>query len=167
MTEEQCEVFEKWFNKRKYEVQKNGKVRDSGRRPTNSRAILKEWQSLKGILDGYFITDEDEIQNFIEVKRNELWPDDDDGQDSDGKLTASQLIEVFNNRFDESFEFRIVRSAFILFRRNKLSNQQVKIKTAATETRIMLMEEDLPAPDKELCTNLIEIRLARLNSEIR
>lgn len=166
MTEEQYEVFEKWFNKRKYEVQKNGKVRDSGRRPTNPRAILKEWQSLKGILDDYFITDEDEIQDFVETKRNELWPDGNE-QDSNGKLTASQLIEVFNNRFDESFEFRIVRSAFILFRRNKLSNQQVKIKTAATETRIMLMEEDLPAPEKELCTNLIEIRLARLNSEMR
>lgn len=166
MNAEQKGIFEDWFGRKKYTVQKNGKVRGPSNKTVKMVDILKDWTGSKGLFKGYFPTDEDEIQDFVDQVHDEQWPDSGDNDD-DGKLSASQLIELFNNRFDEAFEFRLIRSAFILFRKNKLANQQVKIKTAATETRIMLMQEDLPALDKELCINCVEMRLAELNTEMR
>ena len=44
MTGEQKDIFSDWFEKKKFEIQKNGKVRDSGRRQASTKSILDAWK---------------------------------------------------------------------------------------------------------------------------
>lgn len=68
MTEEQFQVFDGWFTASRYDFQKNGKVRDRGRRLVNVKDILAAWKAVKGILPNYFAMDEDDIQEYIANK---------------------------------------------------------------------------------------------------
>lgn len=165
MTEQQLLDFDEWASKRKYEFQRNGKVRDSGRRNKSVKDLLADWRSSKGLFDKYFAADEDDIQDYINWKVNQLWPDGD--ADSKDTPSVQDMMLSFLEQFNEDYEFRLVKSAFILFQKNLLCSKQVKLKTAATNTRLKLMMDGKPVLADELCVDIVEKCLEDCTDELR
>lgn len=166
MTEQQLLDFDEWASKRKYEFQRNGKVRDSGRRNKSVKDLLVDWRSSKGLFDKYFAADEDDIQDYINWKINQLWPDGEEDK-KDNSQSVQDMMLAFLEQFNEDYEFRLVKSAFILFQKNLLCSKQVKLKTAATNTRLKLMMDGKPVLADELCVDIVEKCLEDCTDELR
>lgn len=166
MTEQQLLDFDEWASKRKYEFQRNGKVRDSGRRNKSVKDILTDWRSSKGLFDKYFAADEDDIQDYINWKIDQLWPDGEEDKKDDSPSVQDMML-AFLEQFNEDYEFRLVKSAFILFQKNLLCSKQVKLKTAATNTRLKLMMDGKPVLADELCVDIVEKCLEDCTDELR
>ena len=161
MTEQQEQVFADWFTAKKFIVQYNGKVRDAGNRPVTTKAILVAWKALKGFNDNYFAIDEDDIDAFVTSHVP--------AKETDNKDTPSvqDMMLSFLEQFNEDYEFRLVKSAFILFQKNLLCSKQVKLKTAATNTRLKLMMDGKPVLADELCVDIVEKCLEDCTDELR
>lgn len=170
MTEQEFIDFDEWASRRKYDFQRNGKVRDCGRRPRSTKDILSDWKGAKGLYDKYFAVDEDDIQDYINWKINQLWPEGSDGDDgdNDSEVTSIQAMMLdFLEQIDRDYEFRLVKSAFILYQRGLVYAKQVKIKKAATNTRLKLMSEGRKVLPDELCVSLVEKMLEDKTDELR
>lgn len=150
MTEEQEQIFTEWFNAKKFIIQYNGKVRDAGNRPVATKAILTAWKALKGFNENYFAIDDDDIDAYvashIPVKE----------EVSDGKPTAQDLMLNFTGKFLDEFELRIESNTPIIFKKGGLYNEQVGLKDAAKETRIALIQQNIPCPKLEEATSYVE-----------
>lgn len=167
LTEQNLKDFDEWATRRKYEFQRNGKVRDSGRRPKSPKDILSDWRGAKGLYDKYFAVDEDDIQDYISWKVKQLWPEGQSEDEEDSGKNVQTMMLDFMEQFEQDYEFRLVKSAFILFQRNLLCSKQVKLKRAATNTRLKLMAEGHKVLPDELCTDLAEKMLEDKTDELR
>ena len=121
MTDEQKKVFAGWFDKTGMYAQKNGKVRGASNQIIPVSKIRAKWEALKGYLDGYFATDEDDIQGFIDEKVAELYPETDNTDTSPEKLTMQNFMLLW----DDTFELRLVSNTPIIFRKGGLYNEQI------------------------------------------
>lgn len=162
MTEQQEQVFAEWFTAKKFIVQYNGKVRDAGNRPVATKAILVAWKALKGFNDNYFAIDEDDIDAFVASRTPAK-----DADKKDDSPSVQDMMLAFLEQFNEDYEFRLVKSAFILFQKNLLCSKQVKLKTAATNTRLKLMMDGKPVLADELCVDIVEKCLEDCTDELR
>lgn len=162
MTEQQEQVFAEWFTAKKFIVQYNGKVRDAGNRPVATKAILAAWKALKGFNDSYFAIDEDDIDAFVASNTPAK-----DADKKDDSPSVQDMMLAFLEQFNEDYEFRLVKSAFILFQKNLLCSKQVKLKTAATNTRLKLMMDGKPVLADELCVDIVEKCLEDCTDELR
>jgi hypothetical protein len=152
MTDEQKEVFEKWFEKTCMYVQKNGKVRGTGNQVISVSKIRAKWEAVKGYLDGYFPTDEDDIQGFIDGKVAEMYPETDNTESSPEKLTMQNFMLLW----DDTFELRLVSNTPIIFRKGGLYNEQIGLKDSAKEIRVTMVDIGQKPPKVEDATAYVE-----------
>lgn len=151
------EAFQTWFNK-KYTVVRgrNGKpsITTPGHKFTPQQ-IQEAWQSREYEIDGWKYVSVNEIEEFV----NGLMPEA-QGSDGDGKMSDAEKILLFLERLEREYEIRLKNSAFILFRRGVQKDKQVLVKTAATNTRLLLMSENVPVLPLETCISLVELQLS-------
>lgn len=159
------EAFKTWFNK-KYTVirGKNGQpsITTPGHKYTPQQ-IQTAWQSREFEIDGWEYVSVNEIEEFA----NELMPEAQGPDSEDGKMSDAEKILVFLERFYQEYEFRLDESAFILFRKKVSKDKQVMIKTAATNTRLYLMADNVPVLPLETCISLVELQLAEKTENIQ
>lgn len=154
MTEEQKDIFSDWFEKKKFEIQKNGKVRDSGRRQASTKLILDAWKQAKGFFDGYFATDEDDIQDFIDGKVAELYPDTDDN-DNDNGPTMAQRRQKFREMYNELYDTEEDGVSIKTVSKKFHTGLPVSDSSIVNNIRGLMMDENFPPPSKEDCLAMI------------
>lgn len=77
------EHFKQWFGEN-YEVQKNGGLRDKGRRRTDTDTIWTEWMKLKRFREGtgtWAPLELEDIEKFIKDEQKRKWPSNEDEED--------------------------------------------------------------------------------------
>ena len=154
MTGEQKDIFSDWFEKKKFEIQKNGKVRDSGRRQASTKSILDAWKQAKGFFDGYFATDEDDIQDFIDGKVAELYPETDDN-DNDGGPTMAQRRQKFREMYTELYDTEEDGVSIKTVSKKFHTGLPVSDSSIVNNIRGLMMDENFPPPSKEDCLAMI------------
>ena len=152
MTEEQYGYFDEWFQKKKYDLQKNGKVRDSGRRQVNLKSILDSWKASKGFYANYFAIDEDEIQEYIDTKISELYPDGSDEEVIEEKVRMQNFLLMW----DDTFELRLVSNTPIIFRKDGVYDEQIGLKDSAKEIRVSMIDAGQKPPKMEDAVSYVE-----------
>lgn len=164
--EEQIEVFGDFLTKKGFHVKnKNGSVQvlDGYGHRINDNKISALWKSTKEYNDKYFPVDIEDLPGLYSSFTEEA-----QGPDSeDGKMSDAEKILVFLERFYKEYEFRLDKSAFILFRKGVSRDKQVMIKTAATNTRLYLMADNVPVLPLETCISLVELQLAEKTENIQ
>ena len=74
------EHFKQWFGEN-YEVQKNGGLRDKGRRKTDTDTIWTEWMKLKRFREStgtWAPLELEDIEKFVNDEKKRRWPSDDE-----------------------------------------------------------------------------------------
>lgn len=156
--EEQIEVFGDFLTKKGFHVKsKNGSVLvyDGYGHRINDNKISALWKSTKEYNDKYFPVD---IEDLPSIYSN--FTEEAQGSDGEGKTSDAEKILLFLERFERDYEIRLVESAFILFRRGLQKDKQVLVKTAATNTRLSLMVDNLPVLPVETCVSLVEYQIS-------
>lgn len=154
MTEEQKDIFSDWFEKTCMYVQKNGKVRGTGNQVISVSKIRAKWEAVKGYLDGYFATDEDDIQDFIDGKVAELYPETDDNDNDDGP-TMAQRRQKFREMYTELYDTEEDGVSIKTVSKKFHTGLPVSDSSIVNNIRGLMMDENFPPPSKEDCLAMI------------
>lgn len=162
MKDNEYALFDDWFTQSNYALQKDGKVRKGGV-IQKSAQILTAWQATKPMNKDYFAIDCDDIDQYLARKGSELYNNGGEGDGGEEKWPSSRKISVFLDEFHRSYEFRMIESAFILYKTGQLYSEQVKIKSASSSVRLSLMSSDIPVLPLDTCVSIVE---ELLNDEV-
>lgn len=148
MDEEQVEKFDGWFNKNKFSIQDNGKVRDSGNRSMSVKRILDRWNNCQFTLDGWFPLNENLIGEYIDSCTPE--------KDSKKKEpTLSEKRNRFRELFLENYESEENGATIKIVSKTNRTNLPVSDTRIVARLRGIMMDEDFPPPAREDCLDML------------
>lgn len=147
------EFFKQWFDET-YEVQRNGSMRDKGRRRTDVDTVWTNWMRLKRFREAsgnWAPVEVEDIEQYVDSERERMWPRNDDGASGE-----QQALNNFTELFNESYEIRYTGSSYILVKKGGIYQEQSTVKTAANEVILRMVAQGLRKPTEAIATAAIE-----------
>jgi hypothetical protein len=150
MNEEQEGVFTEWFDKNRFVIQNNGKVRDSGNRVVSAKKILDRWNGVQYTVDGWFPVNENIIGEYIEENTpvKEEPPEKEKGQ------SLSERRQTFRDLFFKFYKI-VEGDSFYILSKTINTGKPVPMAIAIADIRGKMADDDIVPPAKEDCSDIV------------
>ena len=155
------EYFKQWFVEQGIDVQKNGTLRDRGRRKVSVDDLLVQWMRLKKFREAsgeWAPVEAEDVEDFIDDEHDKLWPPVTQGQTEEQK--AQQALDDFVTYFEEGYEIKYTGSSYILVKKGLCFVKQMAVRTVADEICLRMIAHGQKRPPIEMCTAAIENMIA-------
>lgn len=155
------EYFKQWFVEQGIDVQKNGTLRDRGRRKVSVDDLLVQWMRLKRFREAsgdWAPVEAEDIEDFVDDEHDRRWPPVTQGQTEEQKI--QQALETFVTYFEEGYDIEYTGSSYILVKKGFRFKEQLSVKTAADEINLRMAANGQKKLSSEMATAAIENMIA-------